>query len=590
MVIKYGSGGLAPFVSKLLQTEGSVFPLAFAVALPSGVVGALFKTLQQWHRIDDGWQQSLGMPEILTDSAPWSSFTFLVGFLIVFRTSEAYGRFWDGCTATHQLRAHWFSACAETLAFCKHSRVAQEHICDFQHTLVRLFSLLHAVALAEIEDCESDDPMEVMALGYPLIDIQSLSKASLLRLRESVTKVELVYQWLQQLLVENINTGVLDIPAPILARSFDQLTAGMLQFQEAMKISTIPFPFPYAQTAQWLLILHWVAVPFMACQWVSSTGWAFVFAFLQVFVLWALNLIAVEIENPFGMDANDIDAKSMQLEMNEFLIAMLYEAQQETPSLTERAKQACRDVRLERKMLQRKASVRDVWDGGADDSWTTDNINYERHANSFVSDGSCENPMNRGASSVAKNSNGRVDASGDPPSPVTPVTSATERQARLEDVAEDKQLVAGRTPSAERWRHGEKQKQKYLAPPQNFAQNWSGQDGSASHTSGFTDVSHASDPSASRNMARSVRTRRRGTSSVALKLTQASFTWSSDRSSEESQCPGSPPADRNAGVGSSSMTNQNSEMHPVRTIVSVLPSIEEGSINGIFEVQASYDI
>eukprot|EP00971_Amphidinium_carterae_P066279 1312610-Amphidinium_carterae.1 len=30
---------------------------------------------------------------------------------------------------------------------------------------------------------------EVMALGYPLIDIQSLSKASLLRLRESVTKV-----------------------------------------------------------------------------------------------------------------------------------------------------------------------------------------------------------------------------------------------------------------------------------------------------------------------------------------------------------------------------------------------------------------
>ena len=33
---------------------------------------------------------------------------------------------------------------------------------------------------------------------------------------------------------------------------------------------------------------------------------------LQVFILWSLNAIALEIENPFGFDANDIDAQAMQ--------------------------------------------------------------------------------------------------------------------------------------------------------------------------------------------------------------------------------------------------------------------------------------
>jgi len=573
MVIRYGSG-LGPFVGKLLQREGSVFPFAFAVAIPSGILTAALKMLQRWEAVDDeGWQQSLGMPGILDDSAPWSAFTFLVGFLIVFRTSEAYGRFWGGCTATHLLRAHWFSACAETLAFCRHSREAQERVWVFQHTLVRLFSLLHAVALAEIEDCESDDPNEVMALGYPVLDIQGLSKRSLLRLRQSGTKVELVYQWVQQLIVENIHTGVLDIPAPILARSFDELTSGMMQFQEAMKISTIPFPFPYAQTAQWLLILHWVAVPFMASQWVSSVGWAFVFAFLQVFVLWALNLIAVEIENPFGMDANDIDAKSMQIEMNEFLLQMLYEAQQEAPSLTERALLACRDASLERKLLQRKASVRDVWDGGVDESWSTNC--YEEDA---------ENTMNRGNGSSAKNSP-RISLDGS--SQLEPASPPQDRQGM-------------RVPSAERRSKGEKQKAKYLTPPNNiFTRSWSGRDGSASHTSGISDTSGASDLTKSKIMARSIRKRRGQTANTVLKQNNSSsFSWGSDRS-EESQGQGPTlSAEQNSGGASVTMvgmpTTQSSsegrEMLPARTVVSVLPPIDEGPIHGAFEAKATYDI
>jgi len=70
-------------------------------------------------------------------------------------------------------------------------------------------------------------------------------------------------------------------------------------------------------------VLHWWIVPFVVCQWVTRPWWAGLFSFIQVFTLWTLNLIAVELENPFGTDANDIDGTGMQLAMNNSLRLLL---------------------------------------------------------------------------------------------------------------------------------------------------------------------------------------------------------------------------------------------------------------------------
>merc|ERR1719487_2093080 len=93
---------------------------------------------------------------IVKETQAWTGFSFLVGFLIVFRTSQAYNRFWDGCTATHQMRAEWWDACASLIAFCRHAEVSErskkELQLRFKHMLVRLFSMLHAACLAELEE------------------------------------------------------------------------------------------------------------------------------------------------------------------------------------------------------------------------------------------------------------------------------------------------------------------------------------------------------------------------------------------------------------------------------------------------------
>mmetsp|Transcript_137313 Transcript_137313/g.238713 ORF Transcript_137313/g.238713 Transcript_137313/m.238713 type:complete len:318 (-) Transcript_137313:100-1053(-) len=111
----------------------------------------------------------------------------------------------------------------------------------------------------------------------------------------------------------------------------------MVCFHDAVKISTVPFPFPYAQTCDVLLILHWLIVPFIVTQFVNKAVWGAIFAFVQVFTLWALNFIAVELENPYGQDANDIDGRSMQDEFNQQLLMLVHPDARRVPALVRRA-------------------------------------------------------------------------------------------------------------------------------------------------------------------------------------------------------------------------------------------------------------
>mmetsp|Transcript_110835 Transcript_110835/g.313629 ORF Transcript_110835/g.313629 Transcript_110835/m.313629 type:complete len:526 (+) Transcript_110835:8-1585(+) len=335
-MIEYKQRGGVNFLLKFCQWRGSVFGTGFIIAFPCALVTGILRVL-----IDYGHLPMLGgnrgAPHtILTDNSVWSGFSFLVGFLIVFRTSQAYSRFWDGASAITKMRSEWFAACSSAIAFSRGSKKSESAVSVFQATLVRLFSLLHMLALAEIEDSQkgSQPDMDMVeAFKYELLDAKSLDPRSLEGIMQSQSKVELVYQWIQQLLVESTDSGIIAAPPPIVSRVFQELCNGLLQFHDALKISTIPFPFPYAQTCDCLLMIHWVVTPLVIAQWVSHPFWALVFSFIQVFILWCLNSIAVEIENPFGNDPNDIDARSVQQDMNRLLVQLVDAVQLQTPHL-----------------------------------------------------------------------------------------------------------------------------------------------------------------------------------------------------------------------------------------------------------------
>merc|ERR1711920_682173 len=73
--------------------------------------------------------------------------------------------------------------------------------------------------------------------------------------------------------------------------------------------------------------------PLVVCQWFTSPLWAALFTFIVVFVLWVLNCIAVEIENPFGPDPNDMDCRTLHEQMNTFLLQLMSAEQERVPTL-----------------------------------------------------------------------------------------------------------------------------------------------------------------------------------------------------------------------------------------------------------------
>merc|ERR1712032_1097165 len=166
--------------------------------------------------------------------------------------------------------------------------------------------MLHALALAEIEDSSGFHIDDVEAFTFEVIDILGLDEKTLRAVKCSQCKVELVFQWIQILIVSNADY-VIGVAPPILSRCFQELANGMCVYHDALKISTIPFPFPYTQTCEVLLMISSVVTPFVVCQWCDQVVWAGLVAFIQTMTLWALNHIALEIENPFGRDDNDLD-------------------------------------------------------------------------------------------------------------------------------------------------------------------------------------------------------------------------------------------------------------------------------------------
>lgn len=321
-MIKYKPGWTG--FDYMVQIKGSVFPHAARVAIPCGLLSALLKWLEQ-----KGVFRDIGGLEAIHSTGAFSGFTFLVGFLIVFRTSQAYARFWSAVFDTHQMCAQWFDAASSAIAFSRNSTASCEALTSFEHTMIRLFSMLTASALQDL--CDDD---VVRFEGFETLDPAGIDRYSIITLDDSQCKVELVYQWIVQLLTDSCQSGVICVAPPIATRAFQQLADGMVRFHDAMKIAWIPFPFPYAQATVALLLMHWLVTPVVMVAWTSSPMTAGVFTFMPVFTLWGMNCIATEIEGPFSGQANDIDLVELQKRMNTHLLLLLDPHTTVTPTLS----------------------------------------------------------------------------------------------------------------------------------------------------------------------------------------------------------------------------------------------------------------
>jgi len=112
------------------------------------------------------------------------------------------------------------------------------------------------------------------------------------------------------------------------------------------------------QATEWLLVLHWMITPIVMTNFTDTAVWTGVFSFLATFILWTLNTIATELENPFGEDDNDLHTEEMQVEMNKRYLTLLWPQASRIPTLSSWAILDEAALHHPQSML----SLQDVWE------------------------------------------------------------------------------------------------------------------------------------------------------------------------------------------------------------------------------------
>jgi len=311
------------------SVQQNVFRLGFKVAFPCALCTAVLK----YFDVSGGFGKSNVIGK-LVDSSVFSNLTFLIGLFLAFRASHAYSRFWNGTCALFGISADFYDVASSLVTFSRNSTAHQNEVMVFRHLMVRLFSMLHALILADLEAVGHITGNE-QAFSYELIDLQGINYESLVQLRDAGPRqVDVVYQWIQSVIVEAQSSGVLSVPPPILSRVFQELNSGIMEYHRTLALTEVPFPVPYSAATHCVLVFHWVLTPMIACTWSEHIWVVACLSFVQVFMLWSLNAIAQELENPFGKDLNDLDTHAYHSELNERLIFLVNISCRETPKLS----------------------------------------------------------------------------------------------------------------------------------------------------------------------------------------------------------------------------------------------------------------
>jgi predicted membrane chloride channel (bestrophin family) len=134
-------------------------------------------------------------------------------------------------------------------------------------------------------------------------------------LQKSTDRTAVVNYWLLRDLAKISKD--LCIAPPIQTRMYQELSNGMLGFNQCVKLADVPFPFPYAQILTVLLAFYVCFIPVYVVVFTQSMIVGPIMAFALFQGIWGLNETAKELENPFGIDVNDVTLVDFHLRFME---------------------------------------------------------------------------------------------------------------------------------------------------------------------------------------------------------------------------------------------------------------------------------
>ena len=212
-----------------------------------------------------------------------------LGLLLVFRTNASYDRFWEG-------RKLWGGIINESRNLARSARSwlkEDARLCVevINWTAAFPFAVMHHLRDAKglgpsVERLPQDEVAAILQAPHPPLAIASRATALLAEARDRG-------------MISDYLLGKLDQDLQLL---IDYLGG-------CERIHRTPLPFVYVVHLRRALILYCFTLPFAL---VGDYGWAAVLDTLFVaFIFFGIEEIGVEIEDPFGLDVNDLPLEAM---------------------------------------------------------------------------------------------------------------------------------------------------------------------------------------------------------------------------------------------------------------------------------------
>ena len=109
----------------------------------------------------------------------------------------------------------------------------------------------------------------------PISDMYAMLSAEELDILEgSASPVDQQLQRIFRAITTRHAAGMLAVPPPVFSRIFQELSTGMLAFNQASKLKEVPMPFAYVQFNALLLHLFVLAAPIGVCCFTRSVWFA----------------------------------------------------------------------------------------------------------------------------------------------------------------------------------------------------------------------------------------------------------------------------------------------------------------------------
>jgi putative membrane protein len=278
----------------LFSWKSSVVPAIFPRVLFCGGFSFFISLLYQW-----------GIPLALPDVAGGIVPSIVLGLLLVFRTNTAYDRFWEG-------RKAWGTAIntVRNLARTMWISIAESQPEDRNNKILNM-RLLVAFAVATKLRLRGEP------INWELIDLMPSEYYEKLKLMNN-PPLELAF-WIgdylqQQYRRGNINAYQLTAMSKLLDVMVDVL--GICE-----RILKTPIPLAYSIHLKQLLLIYCLILPFELVDELQLLTAPL--ASLISFMIFGIEEIGIEIENPFGRDSNDLPlddiCRTMQVNIEDLI-------------------------------------------------------------------------------------------------------------------------------------------------------------------------------------------------------------------------------------------------------------------------------